>query len=131
MGRDIGIHGNVFGGILMAWIDEAAGAFATEFCHTPNMVTLRIGEMLFKKPLKAGNHVRIYGEVAHLGRTSITIALEARRYNLYTAEETVVCTTSATFVHIDEEGAPTPIYDFVRQKYSVPAETKEVPAPQF
>ena len=30
MGKDIGIHGNMFGGILMAWIDEAAASFATE-----------------------------------------------------------------------------------------------------
>lgn len=131
MGRDIGIHGNVFGGILMAWIDESAGAFATEYCHTPNMVTLRVGEMLFKKPLKAGNHLRIYGEVTHLGRTSITIAIEARRYNLFSAEETVVCTTATTFVHIDEEGLPTPIYDFVRQKHNLPAEAQVRPAPQF
>ena len=117
MGRDIGIHGNVFGGILMAWIDESAGAFATEYCHTPNLVTLRVGEMLFTKPLKAGNHLRIYGAVSHLGKTSITIAIEARRYNLYSAEETVVCTTSTTFVRIDEDGSPTPIDDSVRQKH--------------
>lgn len=31
MTRDIGIHGNLFGGILMSWVDEAAGAFATEY----------------------------------------------------------------------------------------------------
>jgi hypothetical protein len=47
--RDIGIHGNLFGGTLMAWIDEAAAAFATEYCYTPNMVTVRVGELLFKK----------------------------------------------------------------------------------
>jgi acyl-CoA thioesterase YciA len=61
MSKDIGIHGNLFGGILMSWIDEAAAAFATEYCHTPNMVTLRVGELLFKKPVKTGNHLRIYG----------------------------------------------------------------------
>lgn len=117
MGRDIGVHGNVFGGILMAWIDEAAGAYASEYCHTPNLVTLRVGELLFKRPLKAGNHLRIYGEVAHLGNTSITLNVEARKYNLYSSEETVVCTTSVTFVRIDEDGMPTAIGDSVRQKH--------------
>ncbi|XZF13932.1 acyl-CoA thioesterase [Chitinophagaceae bacterium MMS25-I14] len=117
MTKDIGIHGNVFGGILMSWIDEAAAAFATEFCCTPNMVTLRVGELLFKKPLKVGNHVRVYGEVAHLGNTSITLDIEARKYNVYSGEDTVVCTTSITFVRIDDDGNPTPIGESVRKRY--------------
>jgi len=117
MGRDIGVHGNVFGGILMAWIDEAAGAYASEYCKTPNLVTLRVGEMLFKKPLRAGNHLRIYGEVTHVGKTSITLNIEARRYNLYSSEELVVCTTSVTFVRIDEDGTPTAIGESVRQRH--------------
>jgi acyl-CoA thioesterase YciA len=117
MGKDIGIHGNVFGGILMSWIDEAAAAFATEYCSTPNMVTLRVGELIFKKPLKSGNHIRVYGEVDHLGHTSITLKIEARKFNLYSAEETVVCTTTITFVRIDEDGVPTPIGDTVRRRH--------------
>ena len=117
MTKDIGIHGNMFGGILMAWIDESAAAFATENCCTPNMVTLRVGELLFKKPLKVGNHVRLYGDVAHLGNTSLTLNIEARRYSVYSGEETVVCTTSITFVRIDEDGNPTPIGATIRNRY--------------
>jgi acyl-CoA thioesterase YciA len=117
MGKDIGIHGNVFGGYIMSWIDEAGAAFATEYCCTPNMVTLRVGELLFKKPLKAGNHVRLYGEVAHLGNTSIKINIEARKFNLYSGEETVVCTTSITFVRIDDDGQPTAIGETVKRNY--------------
>ncbi len=117
MGKDIGIHGNVFGGILMAWIDESAAAFATEYCNTPNMVTLRVGELIFKKPLKSGNHIRIYGEVVHLGNTSLTMNIEARKFNLYSGEETVVCTTGITFVRIDDDGVPTAIGESVRRRH--------------
>jgi acyl-CoA thioesterase YciA len=117
LARDIGIHGNLFGGTLMAWMDEAAAAFATEYCYTPNMVTVRVGEMLFKKPLKAGHHVRIYGDVNHLGNTSITLTLEARKYSLYSGEETVVCSTLITFVRIDDDGTPTAIGETVKKKY--------------
>jgi len=81
MAKDIGIHGNLSGGILMAWIDEAAAAFATEYCYTPNMVTVRVGELIFKKPLKAGQHVRIYAQLTELGNTSITLAMEAYKFN--------------------------------------------------
>jgi len=47
MTKDLGIHGNLFGGILLSWLDEAGAALATEFCHSPNVVTLKIEEMLF------------------------------------------------------------------------------------
>jgi acyl-CoA thioesterase YciA len=118
MAKDIGIHGNLFGGILMAWIDEAAAAYATEYCCTPNMVTLKVGELLFKKPVKAGNHLRIYGSVSHMGKTSITLDVEARKYNVYSGEELVVCITSITFVRIDDDGSPTPIGETVRQRHA-------------
>lgn len=117
MTKDIGIHGNLFGGILMSWIDEAAGSFVTEYCQTPNMVTLRVGELLFKKPLKAGNHIRLYGEVTHVGDTSITVTIEARKYSVYNAEETIACTTTATFVRIDEDGRPRSLDEKVKVKY--------------
>lgn len=126
MGKDIGIHGNMFGGILMAWIDEAAAAFATEYCFTPNMVTLRVGELLFKRPIKVGNHIRLYGEVDKLGHTSITLKMEVRKYNLYSGEETVVCTTSITFVRIDDDGNPTPIGESIRKKHETVSKVLEV-----
>ena len=117
MTRDIGIHGNLFGGTLMSWIDEAAAAYATEYCYTPNMVTVHVGELIFKKPLKAGQHVRIYGEVFTLGETSITLKIEAKKYNVYSSEETIVCTTTITFVRIDDDGTPTRIGETIRRSH--------------
>jgi acyl-CoA thioesterase YciA len=119
MAKDIGIHGNLFGGILMAWLDEAAAAYATEYCFTPNMVTVKVGELIFKKPLKVGQHLRIYAEVVELGNTSITLQLEARKYSLYSAEETLVCSTNTTFVRIDDDGTPTAIGETVKRNHAV------------
>ena len=106
MAKDIGIHGNLFGGIMMSWIDEAAATYASEYCKTSSLVTIKVGEMVFKKPVKAGNHIRIYGDVLRLGNTSITLTVEARRYNVISSEETIVCSTEITFVRIDEDGTP-------------------------
>jgi acyl-CoA thioesterase YciA len=117
MAKDIGIHGNLFGGMLMAWIDEAAAAFATEYCFTPNMVTVRVGELIFKKPVKVGQHLRIYADVLELRNTSITLQLEAKKYSLYSGEETLVCSTNTTFVRIDDDGSPTPIGESVKKKH--------------
>lgn len=118
MTKDIGIHGNLFGGTLMSWIDESAAAFATEYCYTPNMVTVRVGELTFKKPLKAGQHLRIYGEVSTLGTTSITLHIEARKYSVYSGDESIVCITSITFVRIDDDGTPTPIGESIRRLHT-------------
>lgn len=118
MTSDIGVHGNLFGGKLMAWVDEAAGAFAAEYCRTPHMVTIRVGEFIFTKPLKQSNQVRIYGEIEHIGNTSITMNIEARRLNVYTGKETLACATSITYVHIDDSGESIPISDVVKEKWS-------------
>ena len=118
MGKDLGIHGNLFGGIMLSWIDEAAASYAAEICHTPNMVTLKIEEVIFKKPVKIGFQIRIYGEVERVGRTSLTLKIDARKYNVYSAEENTVCATKITFVRIDESGESVPIPTPVRERYA-------------
>ena len=118
MGKDLGMHGNLFGGIMLAWIDEAAASYAAAICHSPNMVTVKIDEVNFKKPVKIGFQIRIYGEVQQVGTTSITLNIEARKYNVYSAEESLVCTTKIVFVRIDEAGEAIPIPQPVRDRYN-------------
>ena len=117
---DLGFHGNLFGGKLMAWIDAAAAAYEMEVCHNRRMVTISIEQCIFKKPAKEGSLVKIYGEVTKIGNTSIALNLEARSYNVYTSEELVVLHTGITFVRIDEDGSPIPISEQVKNKYKIP-----------
>jgi acyl-CoA thioesterase YciA len=65
-----------------------------------------------------GFQIRIYGEVQKMGKTSITLKIEARKYNVYSQEEVVVCTTNIVFVRIDEAGEPIPIPSPVIERYS-------------
>ena len=117
MTKDIGVHGNLFGGNMLAWLDEAAATWACSVCKNPNMVTVKIDEMVFERPVKNGHQVNIYGEVTRVGSSSITIYVEARNVNFYTAEEKIVCSTIFTFVRIDDGGNSIPIDDSVRKKY--------------
>lgn len=119
MVRDIGIHGNLFGGTMLSWIDEAAASYAAQICHSPNLVTVKIEEVVFKKAVKAGQQIRIYGEVETVGNSSITLLIEARKYNVYSTEESVVCSTKIVFVRIDEAGEPVPIPELVKQRYAI------------
>ena len=72
---DLGFHGNLFGGKLLAWIDAAGAAYAAQVCDTPRMVTIAIDKCEFKKPAREGQMLKIYGNVAETGTTSITLHL--------------------------------------------------------
>jgi acyl-CoA thioesterase YciA len=114
---DLGFHANLFGGKLLAWLDASAAAFAMEVCDTPRMVTVKIDECIFKKPAKEGQLLKIYGSVASIGNTSITLYLEARAHSVYSGQQTNILTTNITFVRIDENGDPIPISQRVKDKY--------------
>lgn len=47
MGLDIGVHGNLFGGKMMSFLDEAAAAYSCQICDTPRMITKKIEEVVF------------------------------------------------------------------------------------
>ena len=115
---EIGVHGNMFGGTMMAVIDESAAAYAAQLCDTPRMVTIKIEELVFKKPVRVGNLMKIYGKVIEFGRSSISIYIEVRKHNVYTGEQEVVTHTNIKFVRIDEEGNPIPISDRVKIRYN-------------
>jgi acyl-CoA thioesterase YciA len=114
---DIGVNNNLFGGIMMSWLDEAGGILASFVCCTPQVITLKIDEVLFKLPVKVNQHIRIYGKVLHVGNTSISLYLEARRFIFETHEEETVCSTKAIFVRIDKEGNAVPIDSEIKRKY--------------
>lgn len=114
---DLGFHGNLFGGKLMAWMDAGAAVYAMEACDSPRMVTILIDKCVFKKPAKEGQIIKIYGEVLSIGNTSITLYMEARSHNVYSGTQSVILSTNMKFVRIDENGDPIPISDKVKDKY--------------
>lgn len=117
MTRDVGFHGNLFGGILLAWLDEAGAALAAELCESPRMVTVKISEVIFRKPIRPGQIIKIYGKMEDIGNSSITIKLEARRHSPYNGSQRVACTTDMTFVRIDGDGEPVPISPSIKNKF--------------
>ena len=115
---DLGFHGNLFGGKLLAWLDASAAAFAAQCCDTPRMVTVSIDKCIFKRPAKEGQLVKVYGSVVQVNNTSIELALEARSHNVYNGRQHLILSTNITFVRIDEQGEPIPISHKVRDKFN-------------
>jgi acyl-CoA thioesterase YciA len=114
---DLGFHGNLFGGKLLAWLDAAGAAYAMQVCDTPRMVTVKIDECIFKKPAKEGQLIKIYGGVSEIGNTSVTLNLEVRSHNVYSGGQSIILSTKIKFVRIDEDGETLPISDKVKNKY--------------
>jgi acyl-CoA thioesterase YciA len=114
---DIGVHSNMFGGHIMSLIDDGAAAYACQICDTLRVVTIKIDELIFKKPIKAGNIVKVYGEVKEFGNTSVTLYIEVRKHNVYTGKQEVVTHTNIKFVRIDDEGNPLAISERVKGRY--------------
>ena len=114
---DLGFHGNLFGGKLLAWLDAAGAAYAMEVCDSPRMVTVKIDECIFKKAAKEGQMIKMYGSVAEIGNTSITLYMEARSHNVYSGKQNVILSTNIKFVRIDENNDPIPISERVKNKF--------------
>ena len=122
---DLGFHGNLFGGKLLAWIDAAAAGYAMQLCDTPRMVTVSIDKCNFEKPARESQLLKIYGKPNKVGNTSVTLYMEARAHNVYTGVQSVVLKTNITFVHIDEEGNPIPIGEKGRRRITNLIDEKE------
>ena len=88
-----------------------------QVCDTPRMVTVKIDECVFKKPAKEGQMIKIYGDVAEVGNTSITLYMEARSHNVYSGKQSIILSTKIKFVRIDENNDPIPISERVKNKF--------------
>ena len=119
MTQHLGYHGNLFGGQMLAWLDEAGVAFASEVCGTPQMVTVHMSEVRFNAPVRPTQIIKIYGKVEKMGTSSVTLKLEARRHSVYNGTQKTVCSRQITFVRIDGDGEAVPIPDHLREKWFV------------
>ena len=113
---DIGVHDNMFGGTILSIIDDASASYSSQVCDTQRIVTLKIDELVFKKPVKVGNILKVYANVKEFGTTSVTLYIEVRKHNVYTGLQTVVTHTNIKFVRIDDEGNSLAISNLVKER---------------
>ena len=108
MPADANAAGDIFGGWVMAQMDLACGIRAAERARG-RVVTAAVKEMSFAKPMKVGDTLCVYTHVTRVGRTSMTLKVEAwaQRYLSHVMEKV----TDADFIMValDREGRPTPV----------------------
>ena len=108
MPADANAYGDIFGGWLLCLMDMGAGLVASRRARG-RATTVAMDAMQFLAPVKVGDEVSVYGELQRVGRTSMTISIEAWRR--HRSEENAVKVTEAifTFVAVDDAGHPRPV----------------------
>lgn len=95
---DANIHGDVFGGWIMAQVDIAGSIPATRRAQG-RVATVAVNAFTFKQPVFVGDLLSFYAEIIKVGTTSVTISVEvfAERQRL---ELEVVKVTEATLTYV-------------------------------
>ncbi|MFO1299380.1 MAG: acyl-CoA thioesterase [Burkholderiaceae bacterium] len=109
MPADANVHGDVFGGWIMAQVDMA-GALPAMRRANGRIATIAVNSFLFKQPVFVGDVLSFYADVVRVGRTSITVFVEvyAQRNQLI---DSIVKVTEATLTYVatDDERRPRPL----------------------
>ncbi|GLS42493.1 acyl-CoA thioesterase [Methylobacterium brachythecii] len=108
MPADTNANGDIFGGWVMSQMDQAGGIAGVDRAQG-RVVTVAVDAMTFIRPVRIGDVLCVYTRISRVGRTSMTIEVEAwaRRFRTQLREKVTAATF--VFVSIDDEGKPRPI----------------------
>src|ERR687894_2430859 len=105
MPADTNANGDIFGGWVMSQMDQAGGIAGVERAQG-RVVTVAVDAMHFIRPVRVGDVLCVYTRVERIGRTSMTIKVEAWARRFRTRVREKVTDATFTFVAIDHEGRP-------------------------
>ncbi|WP_315838184.1 acyl-CoA thioesterase [Bradyrhizobium prioriisuperbiae] len=105
MPADTNANGDIFGGWLLSQMDVGGGIMASKTTKL-RTVTVSIETMTFRKPVYVGDVVSVHCSVIRIGRTSITIRVEAWVMRRRETGLILVTEGNFTYVAIDENGRP-------------------------
>lgn len=103
--EDLNPNGTLFGGQLLAWIDEELALYSIVQLENSRVVTKHMSEINFKSSARQGDIVEIGIDVVKFGTTSLVLKCAVR--NMMT-REIIITIDHTTMVNLDEEGKPKP-----------------------
>ena len=105
MPADTNANGDIFGGWVMAHMDQAGGIAGVERARG-RVVTVVVERMTFIQAMRVGDVLEVYTDVESVGRTSMKIHIEAWAQRFQTHDRDKVTDATFTFVHIGDDGRP-------------------------
>ena len=103
--EDLNPNGRMFGGRLLAWIDEEAAIYANLQLDSIRIVTKFISEINFVGSARQGDILELGMEVAEFGTTSLTFKCKVR--NKF-SHKIILSVDKIVFVNLDENGNTLP-----------------------
>ncbi|TXD84115.1 acyl-CoA thioesterase [Subsaximicrobium wynnwilliamsii] len=103
--EDLNPNQTLFGGQLLAWIDEEAALYTIIQLENPKVVTKYMSEINFMSSAKQGDIIEIGIEVLKFGISSMTLKSEVR--NKMT-RETIITVDKIIMVNLGEDNKPKP-----------------------
>jgi len=101
-------QGTAFGGAIVSWIDMVAAMAGQRHCGR-EVVTAEIDTLIFRHPVRIGDHVVLQAVVNYVGRSSMEVGVQVIREDPYTGEQIVATTAYLTLVALDENKKPAPV----------------------
>jgi acyl-CoA hydrolase len=99
------VRGDLFGGELMALVDQAAAVAAIRHAGGP-AVTARIERVDFRERIPVGSLVTCAATVDFVGSSSMDITIEVYSERVSTGEKLHTHTAHVVFVAVDDDGKP-------------------------
>jgi len=103
--EDLNPNGTLFGGQLLAWIDEEAALYTIIQLENNKVVTKYMSEINFMSKAVEGDIIEIGMEVKKFGSTSISLNCEVRNMR---SRETIITVDNIIMVNLDKDGNPKP-----------------------
>lgn len=101
--EDLNPNGTLFGGSLLAWIDEEAALYTVVQLENKHIVTKFISEINFISAPRQGDIIEIGIEAVEFGRTSLTLRCEVRNK---VTRENILSIDKIIMVNLGEDGKP-------------------------
>ena len=101
-------YDTLFGGAAMQLMDEVAFIAATRYTRK-KVVTVSSDKIDFAKAIPAGTIIELIARVAHVGNTSLKVAVEVFVEDMYTDSRERAIHGTFTFVAIDDNKKPVTI----------------------
>lgn len=114
MPNDTNPQNSIFGGVVMSWIDMAAAMAAERHSNRP-VVTVHVGDISFKAPIRIGDHVLIKASINYVGNTSMLVGVKVIAENPFTGISRHTTTAYLTFVALDDIGRPIKIRGLIAE----------------
>jgi acyl-CoA hydrolase len=99
------VRGDLFGGELMALVDQAAAVAAIRHAGGP-AVTASIERVDFRERIPVGALVSCVATVDYVGNSSMDITVEVYSERVSSGEKRHTHTAHVVFVAVDDEGKP-------------------------